>query len=131
MEKQDIINRQDVELIVNTFYDRVRSNETLGYIFDDVMHTNWDKHLPKMYDFWENILFQTGKYNGRPFPPHVQVNEKVTLTNHHFDTWLQLFERTTDDLFEGTKATEIKFRASSIKQIFNGKINYMNESKLV
>lgn len=129
MNKEDIVRRQDVELIVNTFYDRVRSNETLGYIFDDVMHTNWEKHLPRMYDFWENILFQTSNYNGRPFPPHVQVNEKVKLTNQHFDTWLQLFESTVDDLFTGEKATEIKFKASSIKQIFNGKINYFNEAK--
>jgi hemoglobin len=112
--------------MVNTFYQDVRNDESLANIFDNIMQVNWEKHLPKMYDFWENVLFHTGNYNGRPFPPHVQVNEKITLTNEHFDAWIKLFEQNVDNLFEGEKANEVKFRAASIKHIFNSKINYIN-----
>lgn len=124
--KQDILNRNDIELIVNTFYEKVKKNETIGYIFNTIMDVNWENHLPKMYDFWENILFQTGNYKGHPFAAHILVNNKIALTNEHFAIWLLLFENTIDELFEGAKATEIKFRAKSIKGIFNSKINYIN-----
>ena len=124
--KQDITDRNDIELMVNTFYQDVRKDEVLSNIFDSIMQVNWEKHLPKMYDFWENVLFHTGNYNGRPFPPHVQVNEKITLTNEHFDTWIKLFNQNIDNLFEGEKANEVKLRAASIKHIFNSKINYIN-----
>jgi hemoglobin len=127
--KYHIIARKDLEMIVNTFYDNIRKNEQLGNIFDKIMQVDWEKHLPKMHDFWENILFQTGQYKGRPFPPHVQVNEKIALTNEHFNTWLQLFGSTVDSLFTGSKANEIKLRASSIKEIFNSKLNYINDYK--
>lgn len=126
--KHDIIDRNDIELMVNTFYQDVRNDESLANIFDNVMQVNWEKHLPKMYDFWENVLFHTGNYTGRPFPPHVQVNEKITLTNEHFDAWIKLFEQNIDNLFEGEKANEVKLRAASIKHIFNAKINYINKN---
>jgi hemoglobin len=48
---RDIVSRADIEHLVNHFYNRVRADEILGPIFDDVAHTDWDAHLPKMYDF--------------------------------------------------------------------------------
>jgi len=47
----DIKGREDLTIIVDSFYNTVKTDETLGYIFDDIMHINWDTHLPKMYDF--------------------------------------------------------------------------------
>lgn len=128
--KQDISNRADIELLVNTFYNGVRNDVSLANIFDEIMNVNWEKHLPKMYDFWENVLFHTGNYSGHPFQPHIQVNQKITLTNDHFDTWIKIFETTVDNLFAGKKADEAKLRAASIKHIFNTKINYINNREL-
>jgi hemoglobin len=124
--KPDIENKEDIKLLVDTFYDAVRNDELLGFIFNDLMHVNWDNHLPKMYSFWENILFQTGNYQGRPFPPHLDINDKQTLTNEHFRRWINLFNATVDELFEGKNATEIKLRAKTIKETWNSKINYIN-----
>lgn len=124
--KQDILNRKDIELIMNTFYEKVRNNECIGNIFNNLMNVNWEHHLPKMYDFWEHILFQTVNYKGHPFAAHILVNNKITLTNEHFATWILLFEHTVDELFEGARANEIKLSAQSIKDIFNSKINYIN-----
>ena len=47
-----INNREDIELLVNKFYEKVKVDETIGYIFNEIANINWDKHLPKMYDFW-------------------------------------------------------------------------------
>jgi hemoglobin len=54
--KHDIENRDDIILLVNTFYSNVKQDKTIGYIFDEVAHVNWDEHLPKMYSFWASLL---------------------------------------------------------------------------
>ncbi len=48
---KDIISRDDIELLVKQFYLKVRKNETLGYIFDDVMKIDWGHHMPILVDF--------------------------------------------------------------------------------
>lgn len=124
--KQDIIDRKDIELLVNTFYNKVQQNPLLSNVFDTVMQINWQTHLPIMYNFWESILFHTTTYNGSPFPVHTEINKKIKLTNEHFDNWIELFTQTVDELFVGKKADEAKLKANSIKHIFNTKINYIN-----
>ena len=52
-EIQDI---DDVKLLVNTFYGKVRQDDLLGKIFDGVIQDNWDFHLNKMYGFWQTVL---------------------------------------------------------------------------
>ena len=34
--KTDIRNRKDIEKLVNTFYDKVKTDEVIGYLFNDV-----------------------------------------------------------------------------------------------
>jgi hemoglobin len=126
--KKDIENIEDIKLLVNVFYDKIRDDELLGHIFNNLMNVNWDKHLPKMYDFWDNILFQTGNYKGRPFPPHMDVNDKEPLTSLHFNRWIDIFTATVDELFSGTKANEIKFKASNIKEVWEYKMNFINSN---
>ncbi len=120
--KPDIRNRDDIELLVNSFYEKVKRDEVIGFIFNDVARVNWEKHLPVMYDFWENIVFQTGNYAGNPMNIHVHLNRLVQFTKEHFKRWLQLFDSTTDELFTGKKATLIKERAQSIAEIIEAKI---------
>ena len=49
---KDILNREDVVKLVDTFYGKVMTNNVIGFIFSDVAGINWSKHLPKMYNFW-------------------------------------------------------------------------------
>ena len=44
--KKDIENRGDIILLINTFYEKVKRDEVIGYIFNDVAKVNWEKHLP-------------------------------------------------------------------------------------
>ena len=120
--KDDIKNRADVEQLVNTFYDKVKQDDIIGFIFNDVAKVNWEKHLPVMYDFWENIIFLTNKYIGNPMSVHMQLNERVHFTKEHFQRWIQLFTQTVDELFEGKKADLVKERAGSIAAIMEAKI---------
>lgn len=112
--KTDIRNRKDIEILVNTFYDRVKTDDVIGYLFNDVAKVNWERHLPKMYDFWENILFFTANYEGNPMAKHKELHQKSPMNPSHFGHWNKLFIETVDALFEGQKAEEIKNRAMNI-----------------
>ncbi len=115
--KTDIRNRKDIEKLVNAFYDKVKDDATIGYLFTDVANVNWDEHLPKMYAFWENILFFTGNYEGNPMARHKELHRKSTMSKVHFQQWNALFIETVNDLFEGKKAEEIKNRALNISDM--------------
>ncbi|MDI1317490.1 group III truncated hemoglobin [Flavobacterium sp.] len=112
--KTDIRNRKDIEKLINAFYEKVKVDEVIGYFFNDVAKVNWEIHLPKMYDFWENILFYTANFEGNPMVVHKELNEKSAMTKDHFVRWNELFTTTVDKFFEGKKADEIKNRALNI-----------------
>lgn len=115
--KKDIENRKDIELLITAFYNKVKADNTIGYIFNDIAKVNWEKHLPVMFDFWENVLFYTGAYNGNPMIIHQHLHRVVPLTKEHFKQWEKLFTETVDELFEGTNAILARQRALSISTV--------------
>ncbi len=110
----DIRNRKDIEKLVNAFYEEIKTDKVIGYLFNDVANVNWKLHLPKMYNFWENILFYTANYEGNPMEKHRELNDKSVMTKAHFEHWTILFHNTVDSMFVGPKAEEIKNRALNI-----------------
>ena len=110
----DITDRRDVACLVNVFYDRVRDDRLLGPIFDDVAHVDWATHLPRMYDFWESVLFGTATFKGRPLIVHQELARRTPLTTAAFDRWVALFQTTVDDLFDGPMADYAKKSAVRI-----------------
>jgi hemoglobin len=115
--KTDIRNRKDIEKLVNAFYESVKKDAVIGYLFTDVAKVNWELHLPRMYDFWENILFYTANYEGNPMARHKELHQKSAMNKGHFQQWNTLFTQTVDSLFEGKKAEEIKNRALNISDM--------------
>ncbi len=120
--KKDLASRVEIELLVNSFYDRVKKDELIGYIFNDVAKVDWTVHLPIMYNFWEMMIFGTGTYKGDPMTKHIQLNKRTALESTHFDRWKKLFVETVDDLFHGEKAEEAKRRASHIASLMQFKV---------
>ena len=115
--KSDITNRKDIELLVNTFYENVRTNSVLGYIFDDVAKIDWETHLPKMYSFWSSILLGERSFSGNPMQKHIALSKITEMTDKEFSEWLHLFTVTVDELFTGEKANEAKLRADNIARL--------------
>lgn len=122
MKRKDITQRKDIERLVNEFYERVKLDQTIGPIFSDVAHVNWDKHLPVMYDFWENIIFQTGNYTGNPMSAHFKIHEKHPFTKAHFTRWLAIFQETLNDCFQGPNTELARQRALSIATVIEIKL---------
>lgn len=118
-------SREDIILLVDQFYAKVRKDELIGPIFDEVAKVHWDEHLPKIYDFWDSLLFGAENYKGRPFPPHIPLNLKL----EHFERWLNLFFVTVDQNFTGAKAEEAKHRALNIGRNFLANIRHLAHDK--
>lgn len=123
MEKKDILQLDDVKLLVDTFYGKVREDALLADIFNERIQDRWPQHLSKMYSFWQTILLGEHTYYGGPFPPHATLPvERV-----HFDRWLALFFETLDELFTGKVADEAKWRANKMAEMFQIKISMIRE----
>jgi hemoglobin len=121
-DRKDIENREDIENLVDEFYKKVLEDETIAYIFNEVVKINTEKHMPIMYDFWEATLFNKAVYKGNPMKIHMKLNEKEALTKAHFNQWLALFNETVDEFFYGEKAELAKTRALSIATVMQFKI---------
>lgn len=130
MGKKEIAGREDIMLLINSFYDKVKADEVIGYIFNDVAKVNWPVHLPVMYDFWEQLLLETGSYGRNAMEPHFALNQQVPLEPPHFSRWLQLFEATVNEHFTGEKAALAITRARSIKDIMQFKMQQINHPKI-
>jgi hemoglobin len=112
---RDIISKQDIQLLVDNFYAKVKIDTLLGPVFAGL---DWPHHLPIMYNFWSSMLLGDQSYRGNPFEKHV----RLPIASEHFTRWLQLFKETVDENFAGEKADEVKLRADSIAGIFQLKM---------
>jgi len=121
--KTDINNRNDIILLVDTFYKKVQLNDKIGPIFTAIAKVDWSHHLPKMYDFWESILFGKAIYKGNPMLTHFALNDKTSLQKEEFETWKNIFFETVDELFEGENTELIKQKAQSIADLMHFKLN--------
>lgn len=78
--------------VVHGFYDAIRKDDLIGPIFNQAIAPHdWPRHLAKMCDFWSATLLRTGRYDGRPLPPHLAIPD---LGEEHFRRWLTLFRET-------------------------------------
>jgi len=131
MSKKDIEQREDVELLVHTFYGKVREHPVLGPIFNGII-TDWPLHLEHLSDFWEMILLQTGPGAGKfnPVKVHREVDRKMdhSITQAHFGNWLELWFGTLEGHFEGRVAEYAKEHARNMASILFFRI-YDNRPK--
>ncbi|NLR64400.1 group III truncated hemoglobin [Chitinophaga varians] len=129
MERKQITSRADIQLLVDSFYEKVKTDAVIGYIFQDIAQVDWGKHLPVMYDFWEQLLLDSNRYGRNTMAPHFALNQKIPLQPVHFDRWILLFETTVNELFTGEKAELAISRAHSIKDIMQFKMQQINQPK--
>ncbi|HET8963125.1 MAG TPA: group III truncated hemoglobin [Chitinophagales bacterium] len=121
---EDISTIEDIQSVVDSFYSRIRTDDLLSGIFNEVIGNQWPEHLEKMYSFWQTVLLEERTYTGSPFPPHANL----PVSKEHFDRWLQLFHKTVDEYFAGKKADEAKWRADKMAELFLHKINYFKNN---
>jgi hemoglobin len=115
--KKDLQDRQDIELVVRKFYERLLDDELIGPYFAERKHFDLERHLPRMFDYWENVLFHTGQYVGNPLATHVQMNQQQPLSEQLFLRWVTIFHANVDAHFAGEMADQLKLRSRNIGYI--------------
>lgn len=81
-----------IEVVVHEFYASIRTDDLLGPVFNAaIADDDWPHHLARMCEFWSATLMRTGRYTGRPLPPHLAL---PALGEEHFRRWLALFRST-------------------------------------
>ena len=116
--KKQIQSREDVSLLVHSFYAKIRKDEEIGHFFNDVIK-DWDEHLEKLTNFWEMNLFGVRNYMGNPIEAHIEVDQNSggVITTNEFGIWLNHWFATIDELFEGENADTLKRRARKMSSM--------------
>lgn len=126
---RDIETREDLELLVNAFYDKVRADALLGPIFQEIIGDDWSHHLPVMYTFWNTVLFGAEGYKGQAVGKHVEIDRKIPLLPEHFERWISIWKETVDRLFEGGNAGKIIEKAGMMLQLIQFKVQAARSGK--
>jgi dephospho-CoA kinase len=105
--KRMLVNREDIEFMVKSFYSKVLDDEILSPFFHKI---DFQNHLPKMIDFWCFVLIGTTGYTTNVIEKHLHM----PLKPEHFDRWLQIFNLNLDANFEGKNVEIAKQRAFTI-----------------
>ncbi|WP_127844853.1 group III truncated hemoglobin [Psychroflexus aestuariivivens] len=109
---EDIESREDVRILVEKFYEKIRQNDEIGHFFNETI-TDWEAHLEKLTDFWESNLFFKSTFTGNPKRAHIKVDQAFgeKITNYHFGIWMNLWFETIDELYSGEIAHRAKTNA--------------------
>ena len=121
--KKDIENIKDIELLVDSFYEKVRRDGTIGHIFNDIIGEDWSHHMPIMYAFWNSVLFNAGGYTGNVVKKHLGIDKKITLQKAHYDRWLEMWNEMVDSLFVGEIADIAKNKAFLMMNMISMKVD--------
>jgi hemoglobin len=125
----DIETRQDLEVLLTSFYTKVFDDDLIRHFFIDVVPLQLDTHIPVIADFWEAILFNKHSYRKNVMEVHQHISSLSAIKKEHLDRWLLLFRQTVDEFFTGEKAELAKQRALSIATLMDIKLNHAPISK--
>jgi hemoglobin len=127
----DILTEEDIKLLVNSFYDKVKKDQIIGYIFNDIIGEDWSHHLPIMYQFWGMVLLNNAGYTGNPVKKHIDLDKQIPLKQEHYNQWLKLWEETINGLFDGEIAETAKKRAQAMIQLIDIKVQMARDGKSI
>ena len=119
---KDILNTNDLYILVDEFYKKLLADQSISYIFTDIVKINLEEHLPILVTFWSQSIFNTGGYFNNLTQIHLDISEKEYLTPALFSIWLNHFNASVDENFIGSNSEKIKTQALSIATVMQIKI---------
>jgi hemoglobin len=128
---KDIETTGDIQLLVDRFYDRVKQDDKIGFIFHNIIGKDWSHHLPVMYQFWSMVLLNQQDYTGNPVRKHVEIDKRMPLKPEHYERWLSLWNKTVDELFSGNHAEEAKKKAKLMIELISYKVEWARQGKSI
>ena len=113
-DKPDMDSRENIEMFVDRFYERLLADEQLAPIFVDVAEIDLAVHLPHIKDYWCKLLLGEKSYQRHTMNIHRQLHGKRPLQGRDFQRWLEFFTTTADTWFAGERTERAKKVAASI-----------------
>lgn len=96
---------------------RVQNDALLAPVFDGrIAASAWPGHLSKMCDFWSSVLLKSGRYEGRPLPPHLALGAEAGEAQ--FARWLALFRPTAIEVLPPEAAQQAIAQAERMAHSF-------------
>ena len=108
------ITEESIAALVDTFYSRVRQDETLGPVFERVVGDAWEPHLEKMRAFWSSLALASGRYKGNPMMAHLMLMPRIGA--EHFERWLALWRQTATELLPQQAAAKFVRKAETMAE---------------
>lgn len=126
----DLANRADIETLLHRFYGTALHDDALSEPFAELRATGLDEHIPTMCDFWETVLFRTGRYQGSALTVHRDLHARIPLSANHFVRWLTLWREAVDEMYDGPVAEHAKVQAARIAWSMNRRLNGVDAREL-
>lgn len=104
---------QAISRLVRQFYGKARKDDVLAPIFAAMVH-DWEAHFIIVENFWSHALLGTTRYQGHPFPVHMQMPVEPA----HFDRWLELFCQTAQETLSPSLAKKAVKRSQHMAHAF-------------
>jgi len=98
----------DLHPLLVSFYAAVADDALLAPYFASL---DMREHLPRIVDFWSTLLFQTRRYSGNAFRPHLEM---PGLSAERCAHWLATLEATLDASYAGPIVEQMKALAHRI-----------------
>lgn len=126
----DIQNQDDLYKVVDEFYKKLLADEAISYIFTDVVKIKLEEHLPVLVSFWSQSILGTGGYYNNLTQIHLDVNAKSYLSKELFEIWLNHFENSIDENYQGINCERMKNQAHNLSAVMQIKIAKEKDEKL-
>lgn len=110
----DISSYRDIEFLVRTFYDKVKNDNVLGNIFEEIIGDKWEDHIVRMSIYWNALILEKKHHCEKEF----QKYAKLPIGKKYFERWTLLFFETVNANFDGENADEAKLIAIKIALYF-------------
>jgi hemoglobin len=107
------VTEQQIDLLVERFYDRVRRDPLIGPLFEEAVD-DWDAHLKRLKAFWSSVMLTSGRYKGNPLAAHVR--HERSIRPEFFARWLEIWAETTEEVVGGAAAERFRLKAGRIAE---------------
>lgn len=110
----DLDTRSKIHDLVVGFYREIVFDELLAPVFVETAEVDWSEHIPRLIDYWCQILLADPAYSGRVLETHRRVNELEPLGVELFDRWYSLWSARIDASWSGPAAERAKAHAGHV-----------------
>jgi len=117
---QDSITRENLRVLMTSFYTRAIEHHELGPYFinelgDDITDEEWVDHIELLADFWLAKILGEDTYYGNFIGAHVKMPH---IKKENFAQWVELFSMAADEVYVPEVATVFKKKGKQFSQEF-------------